>query len=110
MLASLVAIVWVRDYRMAISAFLLLFFLGNLIEPIFTSMLNERFPDEARATALSCASWVSGGIVMAVRPGMGFLADLEITYPFAVDIAVVGAGVLAVSIGWRWMVRDGLRR
>ena len=108
MLASLVAIVYLRDYRIAACAFLLLFFLGNLIEPIFTSMLNERFPDEARATALSCASWVSGGIVMAVRPGMGFLADMDITYPFAVDIAVVSAGVIAVSIGWRWMVRTEL--
>lgn len=108
MLAGLVAVVWVRDYRIAACAFLLLFFLGNLIEPIFTSMLNERFPDEARATALSCASWVSGGIVMAVRPGMGFLADMDITYPFAVDIAVVGTGALAVLVGWRWMVRtDG---
>jgi MFS family permease len=116
MLASLGVISGIRDYRIAIFAFLLLFFLGNLIEPIFTSMLNERFPDEARATALSCASWVSGGIVMAVRPGMGFLADMDITYPFVVDIAVVGTGVLAVLVGWRWIGRteecepDGAQR
>ena len=105
MLICLGVVSGVQTFWFTIPALLLLFFLGALVEPIFTSMLNERFPDAARATALSCASWVSCTIVMAVRPGMGFLADLNITYPFRVDIAVVGVGVLVVMVAWGAIAR-----
>jgi hypothetical protein len=33
---------------------------------------------------------------MILRPGVGFLADLNILFPFQVDIFVVGSSVLAM--------------
>ena len=75
-----------------------LFLLPALFEPIFTSLINEQFPDEARATALSGVSWLSSTIHMILRPGVGYLADRNILNPFRLDVVVVGLSVLAVVI------------
>ena len=75
---------------------LVLFLLPSLLEPIFTSLLNEHFPDEARATALSGVSWLGSTTRMLLRPGVGYLADRNILYPFRLDIIVVGLSAAAV--------------
>jgi MFS family permease len=73
-----------------------LFLLPALSEPIFTSLINEQFPDEARATALSGVSWLSSAVHMLLRPGVGYLADRNILNPFRLDIIVMGLSVLAL--------------
>jgi MFS family permease len=76
----------------------LLFMLPAISEPIFISLINEYFPDEARATALSGVSWLSSTTHMIVRPGVGYLADQNILNPFRLDIIVVGLSTLGVLL------------
>lgn len=73
-----------------------LFLLPSLLEPIFTSLINEHFPDEARATALSGVSLLSSTTHVFLRPGIGYLADRNILNPFRLDILVVGLSALVV--------------
>ena len=74
----------------------ILFLLPALFEPIFTSLINEHFPDEARATALSGVSWLTSTTHMILRPGVGYLADRNILNPFRLDFVVVGVSVLSL--------------
>jgi MFS family permease len=82
-------------------ALLTTFLVSSLLGPVFTAMLNEGFPDEARATALSCVSWVGSIIRAIIRPGIGALADRSIIYPFALDVGVVGASMVGLLLFWR---------
>jgi len=76
----------------------ILFLLPALFEPIFTSLINEHFPDEARATALSGVSWLSSTTHMILRPGVGYLADRNILNPFRLDVVVVGLSTLTILL------------
>ena len=100
MLICLGIVAAIENFHLSAAALLLLFFLGTLVEPIFTSTLNQPMPDRVQATGLSCTSLPASAIVMTARPGMGYLADLNIVYPFGLDIAAVGAGVLALLLAW----------
>jgi MFS family permease len=83
----------------------ILFLLPALFEPIFTSLINEHFPDEARATALSGVSWLSSTTHMILRPGIGYLADRNILNPFRLDVVVVGLSTLAVLLVSKTVVK-----
>ena len=76
----------------------ILFLLPSLLEPIFTSLINEHFPDEARATALSGISLLGSTTHVILRPGVGYLADLNILNPFRLDILVIGLSILGVFV------------
>ena len=61
---------------------------------ISVGTLYRYFPNKARATALSGVSWVSSTTRMLIRPGIGYLADINITYPFRWDFLAFGASLL----------------
>lgn len=94
----LVCLVTVHLPVLGVLTLLVLFLLPSLIEPIYTSLLNEHFPDEARATALSGVSFLTSTTHMILRPGVGYLADRNILYPFRLDIVVVGLSALAILL------------
>ena len=89
-------LVTTHDPLLGVLTLWILFLLPSLLEPIFTSLLNEHFPDEARATALSGVSLLGSTTRVILRPGIGYLADLNILNPFRLDFLVVGLSSLAV--------------
>ena len=89
-------VIFAQQAGWGILALLGLFWLNAVLDPILITQLNQLFPDEARATALSGVSWLGSTARMIIRPGIGYLADLNITYPFRWDLVAMGTSLLVV--------------
>jgi len=97
-LVFLVIVITTRQVGWGLAALLGLFLMNAVLDPILITQLNSHFPDEARATALSGVSWVSSTTRMIIRPGIGYLADLNITYPFRWDLIAMGLSLIVAAI------------
>jgi MFS family permease len=97
-LALLAVVITTRHIGWGLAGLLGLFLMNALLDPILITQLNRHFPDQARATALSGVSWVSSTTRMLIRPGIGYLADLNITYPFRWDLLAMGASLLVAAL------------
>ena len=97
-LALLLVVVSTHQVGWGLSGLLGLFRLHAVLNPILITQLNKYFSDESRATALSGASWVSSTTRMLIRPGVGYLADLNITYPFRWDFLAMGLSLLVAAL------------
>jgi MFS family permease len=97
-LVCLVVVITTRQVGWGLAGLLGLFLMNAVLDPILITLLNSHFPDEARATALSGVSWVSSTTRMVIRPGIGYLADLNITYPFRWDLIAMGVSLLVAAV------------
>lgn len=100
-LMLLVIVICTRQVGWGIGALLGLFMMNAVLNPILITQLNSHFPDEARATALSGVSWVSSTTRMIIRPGIGCLADVNITYPFRWDLIAMGVSLVVAMLARR---------
>lgn len=104
MLVATTMAAWLRSLWLVIPATLAMFFVVSMLEPIYTALWNARFADAVRATALSTVSLVTSVVRMLVRPGVGWLADRDVSYPFRLDMLVVGGALVVALVGWRALV------
>lgn len=97
-LLLLLIVIVAQQASWGLFALLGLFLMNAILTPILITQLNRHFPDQARATALSGVSWVSSTTRMVIRPAIGYLADLNITYPFRWDFLAMGASLLVAAL------------
>jgi MFS family permease len=102
-LILLLIVITTQQVGWGLAALVGLFFMNAVLDPVLITQLNRLFPDEARATALSGVSWVSSTTRMLIRPGIGYLADLNITYPFRWDFIAFGVSLLVAFFYKRWV-------
>ncbi|GAA0323772.1 MFS transporter [Bacillus carboniphilus] len=79
----------------------LAFIIHSINGPIYRTFINERIPDQDRATTLSIISFVGSVVGMVIKPLIGWMADfsLEATFMVMGVVMVVGALVVPMIIG-----------
>jgi MFS family permease len=105
-LVLLAVVITTRQVGWGLAGLLGLFLMNALLNPILLTQLNRHFPDQARATALSGVSWVSSTTRMLIRPGIGYLADLNITNPFRWDFLALGVSLLVAALARKRMANE----
>jgi len=91
-------------------AFLSLYFVMVMSQPVITDYVNRRVPSEQRATVVSLTNLVRALVLIPSAPLMGLLADnVSSTAPFWAGAVLVAALSLPLLLLWGPLMRRGAR-
>ncbi|TMG03596.1 MAG: MFS transporter [Chloroflexi bacterium] len=91
-------------------AFLSLYFVMVMSQPVITDYVNRRVPSEQRATVVSLTNLVRALVLIPSAPLMGLLADnVSSTAPFWAGAILVAALSLPLLLLWGPLMRRGAR-
>ncbi|MFO7940768.1 MAG: MFS transporter [Bacteroidales bacterium] len=88
------------NYSVGIIAFLLIFLMENMRNPIGTAFVSNRFNDAILSSALSANSQFKSLVAAIIAPLFGYMADL-----FNLGWALFAGGLLLLPMWWLFRVK-----